>query len=349
MLRHAVFAAAWLAFSVALHAQNLPCAEKDPACWHRALREHEVHRLAFWQHLQARPLLDRVQAAPPALVQYVQWDNIANGWSERPRASSAPPAFIAEVKAALADLPPEVDHLFTDKLAGIFLVDDLGGTGYTDVIDDDSGHPVAGYIVLDAAVLQSRRANEWATWKEASPFRALPGWRIEARIETAAQDTTKQAIQYILLHELGHVLSIGRNVHPPWTISAREAGATDGYPFFSLSWRIAGDSYVSLYDEAFPLRGQIAYYMGAKLKADEARQAYSQLERTNFPTLYAATRPGDDFAESFANYVHVVMMKRPWQVTLGAPDGDEVQVGPCWDEPRCADKRRLLERILGLH
>jgi hypothetical protein len=73
---------------------------------------------------------------------------------------------------------------------------------------------------------------------------------------------------------------------------------------------------------------------------------YGELAKTNFPSLYAATRPGDDFAESFASYVHTVVLKRPWDITI-AHDGEVVtHVGACWDEPRCADKRRTMEAIL---
>jgi hypothetical protein len=298
--------------------------------------------------LLARPLVERIEPAPPKVVDYLTLDNIANGWRERPRATQAPASFIAEVKAALADLPSSVNLLFVDKLAGIFLVDDLGGTGFTDVIEDASGQQVAGYIVLDASVLGGRNANEWATWKESTPFAPEAGWQLQARIERDAQDSRRGAIQYILLHEFGHVLSIGGNEHPPWTIQPKDAGPTEAYPFFNLSWKVdaKANRYDSLFDEGFTLRRDVVYYAHARLRASQMPATYAQLAKTNFPSLYAATRPGDDFAESFASYVHVVLLQRPWEITIRHGNDPPLVFRACWEEPRCADKRRALEQML---
>jgi hypothetical protein len=71
------------------------------------------------------------------------------------------------------------------------------------------------------------------------------------------------------------------------------------------------------------------------------------LEKTNYPSLYAATQPADDFAEAFTSYVHVVLQQRPWQITISR-GGEVLKVfEACWEEPRCAGKRRLLEQLVG--
>ena len=51
----------------------------------------------------------------------------------------------------------------------------------------------------------------------------------------------------VVLHELGHVLSINRAVHPRWDIPPAEVPATARFPFFELSWTIdrKGDRYAS--------------------------------------------------------------------------------------------------------
>jgi hypothetical protein len=44
--------------------------------------------------------------------------------------------------------------------------------------------------------------------------------------------------------------------------------------------------------------------------------------------------------------VHVVLMKRPWQIAI-SKDGQVVKTfNACWEEPRCAAKRKLLEEIV---
>lgn len=327
-------------------APRLPCPAADKPCLRKALQAHPVRRIESWRSELQRPLDSRIGPAPAPLVEYLTMDNMAQGFPQRPTAALLEPGFAADVKAAIAELPPQVWRLFGDRLAGIYFVDNLGGTGYTDAVFDRSGKPVAGYLVLDATVLRPLTANQWASWKEGTPFKPQDGYRLAARIEADADDNRKNAIQYILLHELGHVLSIGSNLHPPWTIEPRQVPERP-YPFMDLSWTVdrRANRYDALSDAAFPQRRQVAYYFGAKLAASEMVPIYTSLEQTNFPTLYAATRPGDDFAESFASYVHVVLQRRPWQVTLFKGGETAKAVGSCWEEPRCAAKRRLLERL----
>lgn len=338
-----------LAPALAQDAVRLPCASSDKACAKQAVRSHAVRRLDIWKADLERPLNARVGVAPPALIEYLTLDNIAQGVPQWPRPAVLEPAFLEDVKAAIEELPPQVWRLFVDRLVGVYFIDDMGGTGFTDLVTDSGGNRVAGYIVLDAAVLRPLTANTWATWKEGTPFKPQPGWALQARIETDAGDTRRNAIQYILLHELGHVLSAGNAIHPPWDMDPKDVPASATYPFFDLSWTIDGraNRYMALEEKEFSQRRRVAYYFGARLDASDMAATYANLEKTNFPSLYAATQPGDDFAEAFASYVHVVLLRRPWRITIWK-NGQVAKVfEACWDEPRCAGKRRLLEQILG--
>lgn len=325
-----------------------PCHSSDKACLWQAMQAHVVRDTAFWQADRARPLVQRVGPAPPRLVEYLNLDNVLNGFPERPRAAAPDAAFIQDVKDAIAELPPEVWALFGERLVGIYLVEDLGGTGYTDAVLGADKQQVAGLVVLDAAVLARRTANAWATWKENTPFKARDGYRLQARIEADADDNRKNAIQYILLHELGHVLSIGGDIHPPWNPQPKEVPASARYPYFDLSWKIdrEANKYTTVFDAQFSQRKNVAYYFGAKLDATDILPTYASLEKTSFPSLYAATHPGDDFAEAFASYVHVVLQKRPWEIVISHSGQVVKTFKSCWDEPRCAEKRRMLERML---
>lgn len=204
-------------------------------------------------------------------------------------------------------------------------------------------------MVFDASVLQTLTANNWATWKERTPFKPEPGYALEAQIETADRDTRQNALQYILLHELGHVVSVGRNIHPNWNKPIREQAASkERFPFFETSWTfdVANDTYASRFDNQFPQRTDIVYYGIARIPGSAMGPTYASLEQTSFAALYSATQPGDDFAEAFANYVHVVMLQRPWQIVL-TRDGQVIKtVKSCWEQARCAEKRRMLEELL---
>ena len=74
---------------------------------------------------------------------------------------------------------------------------------------------------------------------------------------------------------------------------------------------------------------------------------YDELEGTNFPTLYASTHPADDWAESFAGYVHSVLLGKPFEIRIYRGKKLIKAYGSCWEAPRCAEKRKYIERFLG--
>jgi len=350
-----IFCLALALVSIALPAttiaqKKLNCAYSDKECAGKALLGHAVTRLAYWQAALAKPVEQRTGVAPPELIEYLNYDNIKNGYPDRPRAAKLSADFLQDVQHALAEIPPEVKRLLAPKLAGIYFVDRLGGTGYTDAIFDSAQNAVAGYIVLDASVLSQRSANAWATWKENTPFAARPGFKLTAEIETQRGNNRKNAIQYILLHELGHVLSINEYFHPFWGLAPKDIPSSDNFPFFGLSWTVdrTKNQFVTRFDSSFPQRKDVVYYFGAKLAADQMIATYDNLERTNFATLYAVTQPGDDFAETFANYVHTVLMQKPFAIRIYQQGKLAKVYGPCWAEARCAEKRKLLERFLSI-
>ena len=325
-----------------------PCQQNDKKCATELRAQSPVKKISYWKTAFEKPVEQRIGSAPDELVAYTNLDNIAAGFPNKPQAVTIPDDFLKDANDAVAGLPVQVKKLITKKLAGIYFVKDLGGTGYTDFIDGGIFGPSAGFIVLDIDVLSKSAANAWATWKERTPFVADPRYRLDAIIEANGQDNRKNAIQYILLHELGHILSIGEKIHPQWGHQKNKI-PLDRYPFALLSWENGNKNdshYTSRFEAQFPLRKNIVYYFGAKLNGGQMADAYRQLEATNFPTLYAATSPGDDFAESFVSYVHTVMMKRPLEIRLYRDGQIAKTYQSCWEEKRCAAKRKFLEGLL---
>ena len=325
------------------------CAEIDRSCISKAFTEHRVRNASFWADEMAKPRSARLGPAPAALLDYLTLGNVMDGFRERPRAAALDAAFMADVQTALDEIPADVRQLAESRLVGIYFVEQLGGTGYTDYVRDQDGKPSHAYVVLDATVLSALRANSWATWKENTPFRTGPQTSdtLTATIADPSDNDRKGAIRYILLHELAHVISVGRKVHPIWG-GAIAQPAPGEYPFFDLSWKVNASktAYESSFDAGWPRRKDVVYYLGAKQTANDMVSTYQALAKTNFSTLYAATGPGDDFAESLVSYLHTVRMGRPWNITIRR-GADVVQtLESCWAEERCAPKRKILEAIL---
>lgn len=332
------------------HAEALPspvCAFTDKQCAVDALKDNQAQKSFFWKKILAQPLEKRIGRPPAELLRYVQLDNIAQQIPNKPREPKLSDELINDVQMAVAELPNVVKSILSSKLAGIYLVDDLGGTGLTDTIWDAEKRPVAAFVILDAAVLSRQSANSWATWKENSVFKQDSQWHLTAEIETPDQNNRKNAIQYIILHELGHVFSVGSNVHPSWNIPAKEILPAASYPFYRLSWTasVKDNRHYSLFDDAFPQRREIVYYFGPRFSAEQVPDLYKKLVATNFVTLYGATSPGDDFAESFVTYVHTVLMKKPFAIRMFKDDQLIVSYSACWSEPRCASKKKILDNI----
>ena len=331
-------------------AQVVPevCKGTERECALMAGQNHIVKKLAYWQPTLKLPLSQRIGPAPPELIDFLRLDTIAQAIPSKPREPTLTPEFISEVASAFDELPQAVKNLLTTKLLGIYFIEDIGGTGFTDMVFNAIGNPVAGFVVLDPSVLMKQKANDWASWKENTPFMPSREFRLTAEIETASQNNRKNAIQYILLHELAHVISIGGTIHPRWDIAPNDVPSLSSYSFFQLSWSRSkdGNTFESLFDKDFPQRKDVVYYFGARLAAGQMLRIYEILERTNFATLYGATRPGDDFAEAFVTYVHTILLKRPFAVRIYQGDKEVKVFEACWAQPRCADKRKLLERLL---
>jgi hypothetical protein len=243
------------------HAEPTSCKESDKACIRKVVIGHPVRQVSFWTDELAKPFTKRIGAAPTALVDYISLNNILDQFQERPRAAQLDGAFAADLQAAMDEIPAEVWRLAMPRLVGIYFVEQLGGTGYSDYVLDKSGTPSHAYVVLDYAVLRSLQANAWATWKENTPFKTwTPGAQtLSATIATPADNNRKSAIQYILLHELAHVISVGRNVHPNWDAPPPVQSRIGRYPFFDLSWSVdaSNKAYLSHFDAQWPQRKDV--------------------------------------------------------------------------------------------
>ena len=203
-------------------------------------------------------------------------------------------------------------------------------------------------VALDVDAFEQRTANAWASWKENTPFTPMHGYRLEAQIAAPQDDHRQGALQYLLLHEFGHVLAAGRGLLPEWWNDTQAMRETDDYLYLPLAWRITpGKEVVPLPENDFQLRGDIAYYQAPRLAASQMPDAYAQLRSANFATLYAATSMHEDFAESFASYVHTIMLGKPQCIRIHRDGKLLLQFDNYWDDQRSARKRQCLEQLLG--
>ncbi len=107
-----------------------------------------------------------------------------------------------------------------------------------------------------------------------------------------------------------------------------------------------GTGHTSLFERGFTKGKDVANYFGARLAADQMVPVYEKLEQTNFVTLYGTTKPVEDFAEAFASYGYIVLLKRPQEIRIYREDMLLKTYHPCWEEARRAEKRKIIEELL---
>ena len=298
--------------------------------------------------LKGLPLEQRALPMTPEVLEYLQAANVVQGYSELPVLAVLDDDYAADFRAALADLPDAVKRKVAEKLKAVLWAADVGTTGFSEAVVDDKGRQDGAFTIIDVERTKVK-ANEWATRREASPFKPDGAETLTAEFEEPSLDNRSNAVQYILLHEFGHVLAAGSNIHPRWDAPVSTGAKASDYPFFALTWTVPPKGpFESRYASTFAGLPPIRFYRQAssKLSSASMEDVYGRLEKTSFATLYGSTNPFDDFAEAFASYVHVVMLGRPYRIKI-AKGGKVVKTyGSCWEEPRCAEKRRFMEALL---
>lgn len=246
-------------------------------------------------------------------ISYVKEMNELDGFIEIPTPSHLTEEMKKRVKTISQSFRPEVKKLFDKYLYGIYFCEKLGGTGLTGfVYNNAKNKPLGGFIIIDSSVIK-KKANDWISFKERSAFQ-IGEISIQIQIEKEEENTVDNALRYILLHEMGHILSNTLGITP----DLREQSLDyTRYPFFDKVWI---SEKKSIYDEkVFSFRQKVKFYSAESeaLKLDIVwDQIYPLLSKTHFSTLYGATNALDDFAETFVSYVHCILDNRPWELLL---------------------------------
>ena len=309
---------------------------------HEELQNHYVRTAQYWDERVSTHagLEDKIVMADAQMLDYLKKDNTANGISSTPKAPQMDDKWIPDVRSALLELPQRLRDSLNQCAAGIVFVKDLFGTGFAEMVDKER-KPVRGFFVFDYEVLQ-KKANEWVSWKDSSPF--SDGAVVKGVIQPAERNDRIHAFQYIFLHEMGHLFSVCRNVMPDWEKDLSAEGEWGKYPFLHFSWHPPINGTIPhLFQEQAGDLAKVRYYTDHGLDSTWPKKLYEQLGKTNFPTLYSTTNVYEDFADSFANYVHVVILNNPYELTVAG----KMVVGHCWKDSRCQEKKNFFSTLLG--
>jgi len=306
-----------------------------------------VRRASFWgDDWQNQPLEARVGLLPEdAVASLREALELYGGVSKIAPARGADYA-VDDMRKAVAGLPESVKRLVRGRLIGVFLVDNLSTEGSgehnlglaLEVMGVWRQH--VGTIVLIDRAGTDMNANRAMASMEYVPTGEYKGISVQSRLARRNNDDRRMTIQYVLLHELGHVVDYDLGITPG---SFNYGEPTLDCGFTCLSW-------------VQPSQHRFSPRIGAAMQSadDASLDAYVKalpdtfrlLSASNFPSIYATTMPEEDFAESFAQYVHSVVLGHPWELTLRVDGTIQERLGSCFLERRCPGKKSYFDRLL---
>lgn len=278
---------------------------------------HVVKKHTTWNGWKHKPIVDRISVIPQNVLEYIEIDNKIYGYEGIPQQVSIDNALNKDLIAAIEELPPEVREQLKNNLIGIFILSGLGSTGFSEHVFNDKEYD-GGFIVLDQDVLLDFTANQWASWSINSAFKKPQEYELSLKIEEDLSNTRKQAIQFILIHEMAHIIGPSIKAHP-----RSNEGDPKLFEFSSFSWN-AYDT--SKYDDNFKYRKEFKLYRfeEASLELKDSQKIITDLKNTDFCSVYSSYSFFEDFAEAYAIYVHSVLMKKPYILTL-SHKGKEIE------------------------
>ena len=322
---------------------TFPLIASDRKSLIREIRHHRARAPYIWSDLIGKEFKDRILPAPDIIIDYLEKANKLQGIRERPKKPKKDPKFLSDIVNAFEELPEAVRQQINSHVVAVFLVEELYGSGLGETLRNFAYNKL-GFIVLDVGAL-NREGNDWISWRGNSPFVRKGLYMIEAEIEKKVDDHRKAAIKYLLLHEAGHLIGAANWAHPDWN----KRGHPKKWPFTRLSWiePERGWKLKSKYDNIFTNRNKLKFYafQKASLTSENIGETYDQWLKTDFVSLYASINIYDDFAETYAMYVHVVLQKKLFKIKI-VKEGKVVKIftNPIL-EKRCENKKKYMDRF----
>jgi hypothetical protein len=232
--------------------------------------------------------------------------------------------FVDDLEDVIEELPRPFAKLFEHHVCAVLPMFDAPMSGTLAMLEKRPGRSLI-YLNVEALSLLP---NSWLEFKEASAFDLSPDYTLVGKLAEPDENIRRVLLEYVLVHELAHVVD----------------GALAGDPTIADLKRLSFPL-----PEAMAARPVIHYpeRMGLpRLPGALSPSIYEFIASSALVSPAALDNANEDFAESIATYMHNVMRRRPWKLELLRGGQVVVTLRSCWEEPRCAEKRRLIEELL---
>jgi hypothetical protein len=306
----------------------------------------EYRRASLWgSDWVGTPVGTRVQILPKDIADTLRGGAFGGGIAKNIAPAENAEYMLEDLRAAMDSIPESVKKLVEDRLIGVYLVQGMNlnngahaaGMAFETI---NFFRQYYGTVILIDRDSTDERADEALAGLSFVPLEKYGYFSLEAQLAESGSNDRITTLRTVLLHELGHVIDTDRDIVPD---SFSYGNRTTGCGFVCLSWKQRelhryGGHLTSAMSHLN--RGQYRPYVMGLPKTLEA------LKASNFPSLYATVLPEEDFADSFAMYVHTVMLGLPWELTFRVDGEIKTEIGSCFHEGRCPKKRDYFDALL---
>ncbi len=295
----------WLALAGCVDVEPQVSFAYDPELPSRLVVEN-----AAWPEACERSPSERI-GLPPALP-------------HEPNPRPVPEDFVVDLAKVIRGLPRPLARLFEQHVCAVVL---MHGSPMTGTLMPLAADGTRSIVLLNVDNL-NLSPNAWLTYKESSAFAPAARRSIGGTLAEPGEETRAVLLEFVLVHELGHVFDAAFPDH----ILIDE--------FKRISWP-RSDALADAPLVHYPQRKNLS-----PLPDDKLEPYLDLIASGPFASPATVSNAKEDFAESLATYTHTVIRRRPWRLAV-LRNGQQVrELGSCWAKPRCSEKRRILETLL---
>jgi len=307
----------------------------------------EYRRASLWgDEWRGTPLTERVHILPQNIADALRGSTFATGFGGKIAPAENAEYMLDDLREAIDSIPEPVKRLVEDHLIGVYLVQEMklgenlnaAGLAFKTI---NFLHQYVGTVILLDSVMMDKSPNQSLAGRSFVPFGKYGYYSLETDLADSGSGDRVTTLRTVLLHELGHHIDYDRGIVPESFSHGEVVAPNCG--FTCLSWRRTG-----LQRDGAQLRTAFMHLGKGEIKeyALGMPKTLQALKASNFPSLYGAMDPAEDFADSFAMYVHTVVLGLPWEITFRVNGEIKAEIGSCFTDGRCPRKRAYFDALL---
>ncbi len=322
------------------------CAQNEVHRLTKKINTHKVQTKAYWQFETNGNLEEKISTKLSVEVK-----DFLQLWKKKYHLRTPKNIQKSKIKStnfsfvfryAIINLPQELKVKLNRKIKKIFLVKDLGVSSLILKLKNKTNKHDGKFVIFYDQEVLNQGINDWYKWREQTAFRKSTNYSINPYLDH--DNSTIATIQFALLQSLGVFATWDAKFFPTNNESLLNINS---FPVLNTSWRnnnriiqpkfkgLTRDfSFIKYYTHNEPLHD-----------IEKAKLLYEELEKTNFPDLYASTSIAKDLIESMASYLHVSVLKRPFQIEFLRGKKTSASFSNCWERPRCYKKKLFIQEI----